>query len=213
MTILGAIAVDAETAMAWADTAVFAADTSAPIGHTPKVALNPLACMAGVGAGWSAVAVEGANVLVAAIGLDELAEELPAKLRRVAFRVAPQVERLDPGSFSSCVFAAVGWSRQYGRMLVIEFAATSAFEPRLTTSVCIPELPPRVVPASADWFAIADAAEHQMREFRRVLPETTGTLVAAVIRPGSVTAGPLLIFAAGASAHPAAGCSNSAVLS
>ena len=210
MTILGAVALDAETALAWADSALFAADTAAPIGHVPKLAVNALASMAGVGAGWNAVAIEGMNALIAATGLDELVEELPAKLRRVAFRVAPQVERLDPGSFSSCVFAAVGWSRQYGRMLVIEFAATSAFEPRLTTSVCIPELPPRVVPASADWFAIADAAECQMREFRRVLPETTGTLVAAVIRPGSVTAGPLLIFAAGASAHPAAGCSSSA---
>ena len=186
--------------MAWADTAIFAADTAAPIGHAPKLSLNSLACMAGVGAGWNAVAIEAANTLGAAIGLDELAEELPAKLRRVAFRVAPGMERLDPGSFATCVFAAVGWSRQLGRMLVFEFSALSAFEPRLTTSVCIPELPPRVVPADPDWNAIAFAAQAQMVAFQRVVPEADGQLVAAVLRPGCVTAGPLLSFAAGAPA-------------
>ena len=195
MTILGAIAVDAETAVAWADTAVFAADTTAPIGHAVKLTVNPLACVAGVGAGWGAVAVEGANALIATIGLDELVEELPAKLRRVAFRVAPQMERVDSGSYAGCVFAAVGWSRCYGRMLVYEFSALTAFEPRMTTAVCVPELPPLIVPASADWSAIADAAEHQMREFRRVRPETDGQLVAAVLRPGCITAAPLLSFA------------------
>ncbi len=200
MTIFGAVAVNAELAVVWGDTALFAADTTAPIGHVPKVALNPLACMAGVGAGWNAVAVEGMNALTAAMSLDGLVEELPARLRRVAFRMAPQMERLDPGSFSSCVFAAVGWSGQCGRMLVFEFAATSAFEARMTTAVCIPELPPRIVPASADWSAITDAAEHQIREFRRVAPGTDGQLVAAVIRPGVIVAGPLLNFAAGAPA-------------
>ena len=213
MTILGAVAVDAETAVAWADSAYFVADAAAPSGHTPKLTVNPLACIAGAGAGWGVIADEGANALVAAVGLDELAVELPAKLRRTAFRAAPGMERSSPGSFAHCTFLAVGWSRCYGRMLVYEFAATSAFEPRMTTAVCVPELPPLIVPDGPDWNAIACAAEHQMREFRRVLPKTTGTLVAAVIRPGIVMAGPLLSFAAGASAHPAAGCSSSAALS
>ena len=195
MTILGAVALDAETAVAWADTAVFAADTAAPIGHAVKLTVNPLACVAGVGAGWGAVAIEGANVLIAAIGLDELVDELPAKLRRVAFRVAPQMERVDSGSYAGCVFAAVGWSRRYSRMLVYEFSALTAFEPRMTTCVTVPELPPLIVPTSADWSAIVDAAEHQMREFRRTSPETDGQLVAAVLRPGSIMAGPLLSFA------------------
>lgn len=181
--------------MAWADTAIFAAEAGAPIGHVPKLAVNALACMVGAGAGWGVVADEGANALVAAIGLDELAVELPAKLRRAAFRAAPGMERSSPGSFAHCTFVAVGWSRQYGRMLVFEFAATSAFEPRLTTVVCSPELPPLIVPASADWSAIVDAAEHQMREFRRVRPETDGQLVAAVLRPGSIMAGTLMSFA------------------
>lgn len=195
MTILGAVALDAETAVAWSDTAVFAAAAGAPIGHAAKLTVNPLACAAGVGAGWGAVAVEGANALIAAIGLDELVEELPAKLRRVAFRVAPGMERLDPGSYASCVFAAVGWSRCYGRMLVFEFTATSAFEARMTTAVCIPELPPLIVPDGPDWNAIACAAEAQMVAFRRARPETDGQLVASVLRPGSIMAGPLLSFA------------------
>ena len=193
---MGAIAVDAETAVAWADSALFAADTGAPIGHVPKLAVNPLACMAGVGAGWNTVAIEGMNALTAAIGLDELAEDLPAKLRRVAFRVAPQMERLDAGSFAGCVFAAVGWSRCYGRMLAVEFAATSAFEARWTTSVTVPELPPLIVPATADWFGVAFAAEHQMREFRCGWPEVDGQLVAAVLKSGRIEAGVLLDFAA-----------------
>lgn len=150
--------------------------------------------------------------MIAAVGLDELVAELPARLRRVCFRVAPQMERHDPGSFASCVFAAVGWSRCYGRMLAVEFAATSAFEPRWTTSVTVPELPPLVVPASTDWFGIAFAAEHQMREFRRERPETDGQLVAAVLQPGRIEAGVLLDFAAGptsaAQPMPAAGTSD-----
>lgn len=200
MTILGAVAIDGETALAWADSATFAADTAAPIGHAAKLTVNPLACVAGAGAGWTAVAIEGANALIAATGLDDLVEELPAKLRRVAGRVAPVMERFDAGSFASCVFAAVGWSRQCSRMLVVEFSALCAFEPRWTTSVTVPELPPLVVPASADWFCIAFAAEHQMREFRRVRPETDGQLVAAVLRPGIITAGVLLNFTKGAAA-------------
>ena len=197
MTIFGAVAVNAELAVVWGDTALFAANTTAPVGHVPKVALNPLACMAGVGAGWNAVAVEGMNAVTAATSLDELVEELPARLRRVAFRVAPQVERLDPGSFASCTFAAVGWSRCYNRMLAFEFSALSAFEPRMTTAVCIPELPPRLVPDGACWHAIAAAAQHQMAIFRRTAPETDGQLVAAVIKPGCITAGVLLDFATG----------------
>jgi hypothetical protein len=200
VTIFGVVALDAETAVAWSDTACFAADTATPIGHAAKLTVNPLACVAGAGAGWAAVAIEGANALIAAIGLDELVEELPARLRRVAFRTAPAMERLDAGSFATCVFAAVGWSRQCGRMMVFEFAATSAFEARMTTQVIIPEVPPLIVPATTDWFGIAFAAEHQMREFRRVRPETDGQLVAAVLRPGSVKAGVLLNFTKGAAA-------------
>ena len=201
MTILGAVAVDAETAVAWADSAVFAAGTSPPIGHAAKLTVNPSACMAGAGAGWGAVAIEGANALIAAIGLDELVAELPGRLRRVAFRVAPQVEQLDPGSFASCVFATVGWSRQYGRMLVYQFPALSAFEPRMTTAVCIPELPPRLVPDGACWHGIECAAQAQMAIFRRTAPETDGRLAAVVIRPGCITAGVLLDFSKGVAAE------------
>jgi hypothetical protein len=204
VTILGAVALDGETALAWTDSAIFSASASAPIGHASKLSVNALACIAGVGAGWDAVAVEGANALAASLGLDELVEELPAKLRRVAFRVAPVMEKLDPGSFATCMFAAVGWSRQCGRMLVFEFAAASAFEARPTTCVTVPELPPLIVPNTADWFAVACAAEHQMREFRRRRPEADGQLVAAVLRPGSIQAGVLLNFAAGAPATPTA---------
>ena len=200
LTILGAVAVNAELALIWSDTAIFAADTAAPIGHAAKLTVNPAACVAGAGVGWGAVAIEGANALVAAISLDKLVEELPARLRRVAFRVAPQVERLNPGSFSSCMFAIAGWSRQYSRMLVYELSALSAFEPRMATSVCVPELPPRLVPDGACWHGIEAAAQAQMAIFRRMAPETDGELVAVVLRPGSVMAGPLLDFATGASA-------------
>lgn len=197
MTIFGAVAIDGETALAWSDSAVFSASAGAPIGHVPKVALNALACMAGVGAGWNAIAVESANALTASLGLDELVEELPARLRRVAFRTAAAMERLDPGSFATCIFAAVGWSRQAGRMLVFEFAAASAFEPRMTTSVIIPDVPPLVVPADPDWFNIAYAAADQVRTFRRDVSEMTGALVAAVIRPGAIETRVWPDFAAG----------------
>ncbi len=162
--------------------------------------MNALACMAGVGVGWNAIAVEGANALTASLGLDELVEELPAKLRRVAFRTAAAMESLDPGSFASNVFAAVGWSRQASRMLVFEFAATSAFEPWMTTPVIIPEVPPLVVPADPDWFNIESAAADQVRTFRREVPEMTGSLVAAVIRPGTIETRVWPDFAAGPAA-------------
>ncbi len=205
MTIMGAVAVDGETALAWADSAVFSARAAAPIGHASKLSVNALACVVGVGCGWEAVAIEGANALAASLGLDELVEELPARLRRVAGRVAPVMEKLDAGSFADCTFAATGWSRGCGRMLVVEFSALCAFEPRWATCVTVPELPPLVLPASADWFAVACAAEAQMSEFRRARPETDGQLVAALIRPGKIEAGVLLDFASPATVTPAAG--------
>lgn len=212
MTILGAIALDTETALAWSDSAVFSASAGAPIGHVPKVAVNALACMAGVGVGWNAIAIEGANALAASLGLDELVEELPARLRRVAFRAAPAMERLDSGSFAGCTFVAAGWSRQAGRMLVFEFAATSAFEPWMTTSVIIPAVPPLVVPADPDWFNIAYAAADQVCTFRREVPEMTGSLVGAVIRPGAIETRVWPDFAAGPTSAtqpmPAAGTSE-----
>ena len=186
--------------MVWADTAVFAADPTVVVGHAAKIALNPLASLAGVGCGWSSIADEGMNAVTTATDLDKLATELPAVLRRTASRSAAQMEKLAPGSFADCVFAVAGWSCCYKRMMVYRFSATCAFEPALTTSVCIPELPPRLVPDGACWHGIAAAAQAQMAIFRRMAPETDGELVAAVLRPGSVMAGPLLDFATGASA-------------
>lgn len=60
MTIIGAHVLGPALAVCWADTHVFCAKDCTPAHHAVKLSLNPLASMAGVGAGWSAVAFPGA---------------------------------------------------------------------------------------------------------------------------------------------------------
>ncbi|MDT7952386.1 MAG: hypothetical protein RQ966_12860 [Acetobacteraceae bacterium] len=187
MTIIGFIAcLGGDLGFAWADTAAFSGPSNRPAGHVSKLTMNPLACLAGVRAGWNLLGREGASVATEALTMDEAAEKLPGRLRQAAARAASSFAT-QPETFAGNIFGLLGWSPSLRRVVGVRFDAHSYFAPCLATRLAEPHVDGLAALDPASPFDVLGVAAAQLAALQRDLAEPiTGDLVVAELRPGAV---------------------------
>ncbi len=184
MTIL-ALHLTPDRATLWTDSEAFKRDGT-PAGHVAKLTVNTLAGMACVSAGWGALKQEADLVLLQARDLDHLARLLPERLRQRAMKLI-RVGGHDPRETGEQTIIAAGWSAQLTRMAAYCFDGSAMFEPVLTGSMCLPDVPEFARLHEPVPHHMVRVAKAQMQELRAGWPDAAGgTLVAAIVIPGSV---------------------------
>ena len=153
-----------------------------PSGSYCKIAINPLAGIAGIGCGRIAILRELAAEMAAAISFDEAVLRLPAALRAAArgYRLL-DVAALAPLAGSR--IGIVGHSAKCGRTVGATFAADDDFEPMLPArSWSMPQVEP---PHDVD--DVLSAVLRQLSVLRQQTPAATGGgLVVAEITRGGI---------------------------
>ncbi len=184
MTVLG-LHVTPDRVTAWTDSQVFKRDGT-PAGHVAKLTVNTLAGMACVSAGWGALKQEADLVLLQARDLDHLARLLPERLRQRAMKLIRGGGH-DPREAGGQTIIAAGWSAQLTRMAAYRFDGSAMFEPVLTGSMCLPDVPEFARLHEPVPHHLVRIGKSQMVELRKGTPTATGgTLVAAIVTPGAV---------------------------
>jgi hypothetical protein len=185
MTILGICVCSPDRALAWADTQTFVNGMAA--GRVPKLTINATARIIGAGAGWDSLMERADAAVIRAMSLEEVVEGLPAMLRHASASLASS--RRDPESFTSNVFALVGFSMRWCRMVGYVFDAQQYFEPRRVSNFCTPvshELA-AMCPGSID--DISGIAVQQLADLSRSYDRPVGgPVTAAILTPQSVSA-------------------------
>jgi hypothetical protein len=181
VTILGAHLCAPDRALIWADTQIFR--DGEPAGHVCKMAINPLAIIAGVGAGRTVIARAADRAVTAATSFDELIEILPGVLRLACSEYSTEYAQAQP----RCTYLTVGFSHRFGRLAGFVFEEAD-YEPSLVSSFALPNVGglASLHPAAPE--DITGLAQQQIGELQRGLPGATGgALVIAVVTPHEIT--------------------------
>jgi hypothetical protein len=193
MTCIGFEVVSPGRALAWCDSEVFAEDV--PTGDRVKLAVNSLAACVIVGTGRWGPFRDVADKLLSYQTFDEAIAALPQVMRRACQDFAA-LEIAARAPLRSQLFAAVGFSRRYGRIFGGTFNLADDFEPIFPqNSFMSPDIDSGLV---LDEHSTISAAHNQLAELQASLPMATGgALTLAEITPASVRCGPIFDFRAG----------------
>ena len=200
MTIIGAAALDWDSAIVWADSEVYT--SSAPTGSCNKLIISPFAGIVGAGTGDAGLMEVADRAVLDAEDIDDLAMFLPGRLLRAAAKATDRTTRR-PAHLLRNTYLATGFSRAAGRVLVHIFEAWGLFEPRVATRAAAPaaEFSAGTVSSFASVVPIARA---QMAIMRQTSPKAAGTLCAAHLGPAGITTAPIYDFSTGARIAPRA---------
>ena len=184
MTILGVVA-ERDRILAWSDTEVFLDGKSHR--HAAKLLLNSLGFFT-VGHGAAFLAREAASVIVDASSLDEAVAQMPARLRKMAAKLAT-VDCRDETWFFDQLVVAAGYSERHERMLAYRFGPGTFLEPVIATRVIAPS-----DDALGEAFGVHNVrdvpafARQQMLLLRKHLPDASGgALTVLEVRPNIMT--------------------------
>ena len=194
MTIGGfAVAPGGRSAVAWCDTELFGPQGK-PCGSTLKLAVNPLAEVVGVGAGWASMTWEGDAVIWRTRQVETVPRRMANSLRQHLTRQAADGKRYGP--WLNC-YGYVGWSRELSRYVGYNFDASRFFAPERCAGWATPAVEGAELMAAFDDDGLIGIALGQMARLRQMLPEAgTGFLQVATLTPGRITCRTLFDFQA-----------------
>jgi hypothetical protein len=195
VTVLGFHVEAPHRAFAWCDSEVFA-EEDVPTGDKLKLAVNSLAACVIVGTGRWGPFRDVADDLLLYQTFDEAIAALPQAMRR-ASRAFSALEIAARAPLRSQLFAAVGFSHRYGRIVGASFNLADDFEPIFPrNSLTSPDI--NGAAHVLDEHSAISAAHNQLAELKASLPAATGgALVLAEVTPGGVRCGPIFDFRAG----------------
>ncbi len=138
MTIFG-IAAGSDDVVIWADTLI--TSSSAPASQASKLAINPLARVIGVGAGYKTLGDAADAVVLRHQDLDTIVSKVAPALRSAAIKFVERITDEDENWFFGQCYAVVGWSQAEDRFVAYEFNPGDMFYPRRVTTFLCPRVP------------------------------------------------------------------------
>jgi hypothetical protein len=173
MTILGAIATP-EKATLWTDSTLYRG--LCPVGECPKLSINPLACIAGIGSGSVQLNRTAESVIQTSLCVDDLERRMPDALRKAAGEIADEMTARSESWFFGHTLICAGFSEQAGRMVCWRFAAAAFFAPELLSRFGCPrnDLIDVMLPHPCTPARITEIGRRQMDALRTEMPMAIG---------------------------------------